>query len=250
MAMASMIMLIPAWPRIAPAIRLLNRREILLLCFSGIALGLHFAAWITSLFHTTIANSAVIVATQPVWVLILEIIFLKIRMNIKSVIGTATAFIGIIIISGSDFSTEREFLTGDMLSLAGALFVAVYIIIGRRLRQKMDNIVYTFMVYSIAAVTILIMALGNGENLTDYQAKTWIFFLLLALVPTLMGHSLYNWLLKYFQAHRVAITVLGEPIGAAILAVFFFSEIPGWWTIVGGVFILSGIFIVLKRVAE
>jgi len=96
-------------------------------------------------------------------------------------------------------------------------------------------------------VVLLIISLLYNENLTDYPTETWLIFLLLALVPTIVGHSLYNWLLKFVPAHKVATTILGEPIGASILAIIIFNEIPGWWTIIGGVLILSGIFIVLKK---
>jgi drug/metabolite transporter (DMT)-like permease len=102
-------------------------------------------------------------------------------------------------------------------------------------------------VYSIAALTILAAALITKENLLHFSVKTWLYFILLSLVPMLMGHSLYNWLLKYVPTHKVSTTTLGEPIGATILAIIIFNEIPGISTIVGGVLILIGIFAVLKK---
>jgi len=97
------------------------------------------------------------------------------------------------------------------------------------------------------AITILLIGLIQDENLTTFSANTWLMFILLALIPTVIGHSLYNWLLKFVEAHKVAITILGEPIGATILAIFFFNQIPGWGTIIGGILILSGICIVLMK---
>ncbi len=152
-----------------------------------------------------------------------------------------------IIITGGDISLGAEHLRGDLLALAGAFFAGIYLLIGRKLRVDLNNLEYIFIVYSIAALFLLIISLSYNENITDYPARTWIFFLLLALIPTVVGHSLYNWLLKYIPAYRVATVILGEPIGATILAIFFFYQIPGWWTMIGGVMILLGIYIVLRQ---
>lgn len=247
MAFASIILAIPAHKKVREALRILSRRQIILLITSGVVLGLHFASWVTSLFYTTISNSTIIVATQPIWILLMEATILKERIRVQSMIGMIVAVTGMVIISRGDFNLGREYIIGDLLALAGAIFAGFYMFIGRQLRARIDNLGYIFPVYSIAALTLIIISLGYGEDMTDYPLKTWLIFLLLALIPTLVGHSLYNWLLKFVPAHIVATTILGEPIGATILAVFFFSQIPGWSTVVGGAMILSGIFIVLRR---
>jgi len=247
MALSSILLALPAIPKIRQSLALLDRKELLLIFLSGLVLGLHFAVWVTSLFYTTISNSAILVATQPIWVLILELTFLREKIPTRAILGMIIAIGGMVIISHGDFSLGKQFIIGDLLAVAGAIFAALYLFIGRRLRAKLTNLGYIFPVYTIAAVTLLIISLFYNENLTTYPARTWLIFLLLALIPTLVGHTLYNWLLKYVPAHMVATTILGEPIGATILAIFFFDQIPGWWTVIGGVLILSGIFIVLKR---
>ena len=125
----------------------------------------------------------------------------------------------------------REYLIGGLLALARAFLAGLYLFIGRGIRSKIDNLSYVFPLYTMASITLLVICLINGENMINYDFKTWGFFFLLALIPTVIGHSLYNWLLGFIPAHKVATTVLGEPIGASILAVIFFSQIPGWWSI-------------------
>jgi drug/metabolite transporter (DMT)-like permease len=247
MALASIILAYPAMRKIRQTMSILTGQEKWLMLLSGSVLGLHFATWVTSLFYTTISNSVIIVSTQPIWVLIMEVIFLKSRLRKQPVIGMIIAIVGMIIISHGDLDLGTEYLIGDLLALAGAIFAAIYLIIGRKLRAKLDNIDYVFPVYTVAAICLLLIGLFRGENMHNFRIETWMFFILLALVPTVVGHSLYNWLLKYVDAHKVATTILGEPIGATILAIIFFDQIPSWWTAVGGVFILAGIFIVLKR---
>ncbi|MBN2226034.1 MAG: DMT family transporter [candidate division Zixibacteria bacterium] len=247
MALAAFILAIPSAAKTVRTWRGLNRRQRTLLLLSGFFLGLHFITWVSSLFYTTISNSIILVSTNPVFVMIMERLFFKQKAPVRSVIGMSTAIAGMIVIAGGDINLGREYIIGDILAVIGAVCVAIYLIIGRSLRSLVDNLSYTFPVYATAAGTILICGLFNGDNLTDYPSKTWLLFLLLALVPTLMGHSLYNWLLKFLPAHLVATTVLGEPIGATVLAIVFFQEIPGWATVIGGVMILSGIFVVMKR---
>jgi LPXTG-motif cell wall-anchored protein len=184
------------------------------------------------------------------FVLLMEALILRERVPVRSIAGMIVAIGGMIIISQGDFDLGREYIFGDMLALAGAFFAGLYLFIGRQLRARLDNLSYIYPVYTIAAITLIIISLLYNENLIHYPPRTWGIFLLLALIPTIIGHSLYNWLLKYVTAHMVATTILGEPIGATILAIFFFHQIPGWWTLVGGAMILSGIFIVLRRRKE
>ncbi len=245
MAIASLVLIIPFIHK-SRQLAKLNRREKYFLLFSGVMLGFHFITWITSLYHTTISNSVILVATSPIFVLILDYVVHKEKPQKRAFMGILIAIIGVAVISGGDIELGRKQLYGNLLALAGAVFVAVYFLIGRSLRGKIDNICYITPVYSVAAVVILIAALINGDNLVEFPARTWLYFALLALVPMLMGHSLYNWLLKYVPTYKVSTITLGEPIGATILAVVIFNEVPGWATISGGILILAGIFLVLR----
>ena len=135
MAFASIILAIPAHKKVREALRILSRRQIVLLLTSGIVLGLHFASWVTSLFYTTISNSTIIVATQPIWILLMEATILKEKIRVQSIIGMIVAVAGMVIISHGDFNLGREYIIGDLLALAGAIFAALYMFIGRQLRS-------------------------------------------------------------------------------------------------------------------
>ncbi len=246
-AIASVILAVPAIPRLRRSFKNISATDRLIMLSSGIALGLHFAVWITSLYYTTVSNSTILVATQPVFVLAMEALSGQEKIETRAVIGIALSLAGMIIISGGDINLGREYIIGDLLALAGAFLAGVYLFIGRKIRAKVDNFSYILPVYSISALTLLIICTISGVNMTDYPLRSWIFFLLLALIPTVIGHSLYNWLLEYVPAHKVATTILGEPIGATILAIFFLDQIPGWWTVIGGCLILLGIYIVLRK---
>ncbi len=229
------------------SLRKLSRNDLWRLTLAGIALGLHFATWISSLKYTSISSSVIIVSTQPFFVALCEAWLFKEKISRRAVIGMTLAFGGMIIISMSDFQLAGDALWGDGLALIGAICAGIYLLIGRSIRQKLDNRHYILPVYAVAALTLLIIGLFNHSPLSGFSNQTWLCFLLLALIPNVIGHSLYNYLLKFMRAHLVGITILGEPVGATILAAVIFSEYPETATYIGGVLILTGIFLALKR---
>ena len=134
-------------------------------------------------------------------------------------------------------------LTGNFLALAGAWMAAGYMLMGRSVRGNLSLTSYTFLVYGVSAIILLMLVLFTGLPLTGYSGTIYLWFFLLALIPQLLGHSSFNWALKYLPAAVVATALLGEPIGTTILAVIFLAEIPLAGEIFGGILILVGIYI-------
>ena len=239
-------------------LRLLRRDEIALALLSGLFLAMHFATWISSLEFTTVASSVVLVTTTPLWVALVSPIFLKEPITRPVMAGMILALIGGITIGLADTCTwhagglvcpdlgemvrGRAFL-GDLLALAGAMFAAAYVIIGRKLRVNVTLLSYIFLVYGAAAILLVVLMLISGGSAFGYPPSTYLWFLLLALIPQLLGHSSFNWALKYVSAAYVSITLLGEPIGATILAYFLLDEAPTTVKVFGAILILTGIFI-------
>ncbi|MCK5126350.1 MAG: DMT family transporter [candidate division Zixibacteria bacterium] len=242
----AVVILIPIGGRgLIKSLQKLSRLDCALIIISGIVLGLHFASWISSLKHTTIANSVIIVSTQPFFVAVAEAVIWKTKISKGVILGMVAAFIGMILISGIGSGIGAGSLLGEFLALIGAVCAGAYLIIGRKLRQNLKNRHYILSVYSIAAITLLIIAGFTSAPLSDFSDTTWIMFVLLALIPTVIGHSLYNYLLKYLKAHIVGLTILGEPIGAIVLAALIFGEYPAVTAVVGGALILIGIALAL-----
>lgn len=254
---ASLILAPVALTRHRDELKKLTRSDLLLGLLSGVFLAVHFATWISSLEFTSIASSVVLVSTGPLWVALLSPIFLKESLTKSVLIGMLLALLGGTIIGLSDscqidnglvcppfseFVQGKAFL-GNFLALAGAWAVAGYLMIGRKLRAGMSLIPYIFVVYGIAAIVLLGIMFTARQSPVGFSPMIYIWILLLALVPQLIGHSTYNWALRYLPAALVSITTLGEPIGSAILAYFILSEAPTLLTIFGGVLILAGIYV-------
>ena len=225
----------------------LPKRETLLLALSGLFLALHFATWISSLALTSVASSVVIVATQPIFAALFGFLFLKERMPWLSVLGLVLAIAGSAVIGAGDFSGGGKPLLGDLLSLSGAVFVAGYLLIGRSLRQSLPILAYIFPVYLFAALFLGLICLFTRTPLGPFPGTAYLWIFLLALVPQTLGHSLYNWALRHVKAYVVGVAVLGEPIGAALLAVFLFKEIPGPASYLGAGLILVGVILALYK---
>jgi len=250
-----------ALSRYREELKRLTRHEILLGIVSGLFLAAHFATWITSLEYTTIASSVVFVATGPLWVAILSPLLLNERLTRAAAIGLLVAILGGVLIGVSDACAwngglrcpdlaqvlQGRAMWGNFLALAGAWAVSGYLIIGRKLRSGMSLIPYIFLVYGIAAIALIIIMFAAGQTLAGYPSQTYLWIFLLAAFPQLIGHSTYNWALRYLPASFVAVTTLGEPIGSAILAFFLLKETPTPVVITGGVLILTGIYLASRN---
>jgi drug/metabolite transporter (DMT)-like permease len=242
-------------------IKRLTRSQILAGFVSGIFLALHFATWISSLEYTSVASSVVFVSTGPLWVALLSPIFLKENLARPAIVGLGLSLVGGTIIGLSDACVWNSGLScpalrdvlhghamlGNFLAMAGAWAVTGYLILGRKLRASISLIPYIFMVYGFAAVTLIAIMFAFGKSPFGYAPKTYGWIFLLAALPQLIGHSTYNWALKYLPATLVAVTTLGEPIGSAILAFFILNETPTMVAVAGGVLILTGIYLASKK---
>ncbi|MBE9474155.1 MAG: DMT family transporter [Chloroflexi bacterium] len=232
---------------------------------SGIFLALHFATWISSLEFTTVVSSVVLVSTAPLWVALLSPITIKEPLTKSILIGLGMAFIGVVIVGVSDVCLFKdgkllcpsfnefirgEAFVGDLLALVGAWMAAGYLLIGRRLRVGISLVPYIFVVYGVAAIVLTILMFASGETAFGYPPQTYLWLILLALVPQIMGHSSFNWALGYLSAAFVSLTLLGEPIGSAVLAFILLDEMPTVLKIFGAILILAGIYVASRGEAK
>jgi drug/metabolite transporter (DMT)-like permease len=228
-------------------LRSLTRRELAFVLAAGSLLAAHFAAWITSLVYTSVAASVVLVTTSPLFVALIAHFVLGERLTPRLLLGMAVAIAGSVVIGVGDLQEGGGQLGGDLLALLGAVAVAGYLLIGRRLRARLSLLGYVFPVYATSAVLLMGVALLSGSRLTGYTLDTWVQLLLLALVPQILGHSSLNWALKHLSATYVSLSVLAEPIGSTLLAWWILRERPTWSAVVGGMVILVGLFLATRR---
>jgi drug/metabolite transporter (DMT)-like permease len=223
----------------------LSCRSRQLIFLAGILLALHFATWIASIQMTKIAHSLVLMSTHPVFALLLSPLFLRERGSWYAVVAAILTLFGIITIAGQDvLSFDGKFL-GDMLALASALFVTLYMLIARHQRDKIDLIPYLVAVYASATVGLFLLILFNGYSIFHYPVEVHGIMFLLALIPTGIGHSLINWAARKIPVYKVNFSILGEPVIASILAYFLFQEQPYGLFYLGAAFIMLGIFLAL-----
>jgi drug/metabolite transporter (DMT)-like permease len=223
-----------------------ERKELGWFFLSGLLLSLHFALWIASLKYTSVASSVVLVTTHPIFVGIGGWLLLRERMGVGLVLGIALSVLGSGLISYGDMSLSTEALMGDGLALLGAIAASGYLLVGRKMRKDQELFSYVFPVYSMAGLILILLSLIFRQSFWGYSPSTYFYFLLLALVPQLIGHTTFNWALKYLPVSMVAVAILGEPIGSTILAYFILGEGLTVWKILGGVSIFAGILIALR----
>lgn len=245
MLIASAVVLPFAARRLKNTLRQLNSRDAWLIIVAGAALALHFWLWITSLSHTSIASSVVLVTSHPAMVAVLSFILWRERLDRAAILGILVAFAGLIVINLGSFSFGSSVFEGNLMALAAAGAMAAYLLTGRHLRERIDALSYLAMVYTLAAILLLAAAVIANENFLGYSAKTYWMLALLGLVPQLIGHTSLNLAVRRLPATVVSVAILGEPVGATLLGWAALGEAPGTKEVVGGLIILCGILMVV-----
>ncbi len=220
----------------------LTRHDYTLAAAAGFFLALHFATWIASLDYTSVANSVVLVNTNPLWVGLLSPLVTGDRLTRPLAIGIGVSLLGVILIGAEGFAGDGQTLMGDGLALTGGLCAAFYLMLGRNLRRKLSLLAYVTLCYGSAAIFIWTAVLVLGQPLAGYTPTTWLAFAGLAVVAQLVGHTAYNWALGYFSAALIALSLLGEPVLSTLLAYLLFGEGLTWFKVTGGALILTGIY--------
>jgi drug/metabolite transporter (DMT)-like permease len=226
-------------------LRELGRRDLTLAAGAGLFLALHFATWIASLEYTSVLISVVLVSTGPLWVALLEVVFLHARLNRLIVVGLGVAFAGGLGIAaaGSGGAEGSNPALGAVLSLIGAITFACYLVTGRKLRGKLPLWPYVWLVYSCAAIFLIALVLVTGTLVTGFPPEGYFWVLLMALFPQLIGHTSFNFALRYLPATYVGIAGQLEPIGSGLVAMIAFGEVPTLGQLAGSALIVTGVLL-------
>lgn len=238
-----------------PELKTFTRKEYIYSIIAGVFLAFHFILWFESLEYTSVASSVVLVTLQPIFSFIGTYLFFKEKISIHAILSAVIAIVGSFIISWGDFKVSGMALFGDFLALAACAMVTAYLLFGQRVRKTHSLTAYTFIVYSISTVTLLFYCLSIGDPLGGYPSSDWAYFLLLAIIPTLLGHSLFNWSIKWISTNVISISILFEPVGAIILAYLLIGETVMLSQVIGGSIIVLGILLFafekkFKKVAD
>jgi len=239
-----------AWLKAGREIMRLGRRELGLCLLSGLFLAMHFWTWISSLEYTSVASSAALVTTNPLWVGLASAVLLRERPAPAALAGIALTVAGSVLIfaadSGGSEGAATNPLLGNTLALIGAISASGYLLVGRALRTRISLTAYVWLAYTVAAMLLGVALAAGGTSLSALPAPAWGLMLLLAIGPQLFGHTAFNWAVRRLTATFVAIAILGEPVGAALLAWFFFEEGFTTLQLAGFVILLAGIFVAAR----
>ena len=215
---------------------------IVLSVLSGLFLAIHFFLWFESLQHTSVASSTTIVCTEVIWVCLGFCLFLKGRISKKAAAAIAVTLLGSVLIALADSGEGEGHLEGDILAVLAAVCSAVYMLFGRSAQKKLSTTVYTYLVYGSCALVLVVICLIQGNGLLASGMNPVVVGAALALFSTILGHTIFSWALKFYSPSFVSACKLLEPVGAGILAVFLFGEIPAPVALLGAVLILAGVW--------
>ena len=239
-------------------LRTLTARDFGLLAVVGLALAAHFATWILSLELVDVATSVVLVTSHPLLVAAVSHVVFRERVTRPVAVGIALGFGGVVLIAYAQGGQGTTTLLGSALAFLGAIFAGIYLLAGRRLRQRMDLAPYATTVYGFSFLFLLAFAVLTATPVVvrDNAAPLMGIFLAMALVSQIGGHTMYNYALKHVSATLVSTSLLGEPVGASILAFLLLGEVPGCraggvcaatgLVVLGSAFALAGIYLTAR----
>jgi drug/metabolite transporter (DMT)-like permease len=234
--------LVGAWRRLAT----LRPRDVRAIVISGACLAAHFGLWTVSLAYTSVASSVVFVSTHPVFVAVLEWLWLRQPVGALAALGAVLTVAGSLVIGANDLQVGGQALWGDILALGGAVAMVGYLLIGRRLRQRLDFLSYSTPVYFVAWLGLLAWTSAGGEDVRAFPASDLVWFFALAVFATIGGHTVFNWALRHVPAGVVAATLVGEPVCSAVLAWLILGQAIGPLVAIGGGIILLGIYLAAR----
>ena len=223
------------------------RRTLGLCAASGAFLALHFILWIGSLRHTSVASSVLLVSMNPLFVALGSALFLREQPSRRVLAAVCVSLLGMVLMAWAGLLGGTRSLTGDAMALGGAVMASGYLLSGRRARASLPLPQYACLTYGCAGLLLLVICLAARQPLLGFSSKTTLYLVLLALGPQLLGHSTFNWALRYLPASTVALVILGEPIGSTLLAYLLLGEGITPLKAAGGLLILVGIYVGLQR---
>ena len=220
----------------------------------GIILALHFTFWIASLASskdTSVASSVILVTAHPVLVAPIAHYFFKEKLSYVNITGICISLIGVtILVFGNEIVTSGlDSLEGNILAILGGICAGLYILGGRKIRKTVSVIPYAFIVYAIATIVLFFLCLIFSSQIINLRMEAYEIIFLMAIVSGIFGHTLYNWSLGHIRASLASVALLGEPLGSTVLALIlpWIQQVPSNYSIIGGVFILSGIYLTSKN---
>ena len=229
----------------AEEVRSQSTFTLLEMSLTGILLGAHFSFFITSVKETSVAASVLLATCHVVYVAILGRFFFGETLSKKAILGTSIALGGILVLFGGDLIDNPGNFKGNFFAFISGILAGLYYLSGRRLRKTISLQTYAFVVYLFSFLTMFFVVLIQNLNYENLPMSEIQLFLLMALIPTLLGHTMQNWALGYLPAYIVSISLLAEPIGSCLLALLFFQEIPSFGVILGGLIVIVGLYVVI-----
>ncbi|MGK0553537.1 DMT family transporter [Macrococcus capreoli] len=227
-------------------LRSLSNKAKIIMSVSGIVLAVHYLLWFESLQYTSVASSTVIVTLQPIFAVIGGYYIFRERYSIRALSGVLLAVIGCIVIGYNDLKLSGIALYGDLLAFIAALVITVYFYVGQYVRVSTSLVVYSILSYGSSALTLLLINILRGNNMLSFSATTWMAFIGLAVFATIMGQSLFNYLIKWLSTTVISMSILGEVVGTVILSYLFLGEFITLSQLIGiGIILLGQVLFII-----
>ena len=243
----TVLLMLPFGTKQLAKLKDITRKDWMLLALAGFFLALHFWLWMASLNYTSIASSTIILTLEPVFVMIGAYFAFGDKIGKLAFAGLTVALGGAVVVGSGDFGLSGEEFKGDLLSFFGMLAVVANLLLAKVILRRVPSYLYSLVTFAVAFVCFAAFNGASGYGFAGYPPGEWLIFALLAIVPTVLGHMIFNWLLQYVNPTTISMSVLAEPVGASLLGWMLFRETPTAFQWIGGAFIILGLLLYMKN---
>ncbi|RLL42132.1 DMT family transporter [Oceanobacillus piezotolerans] len=223
--------------------RLIQKKNWIFIILAGVFLALHFILWFESLNYTSVTSSVLFISILPLFAFLGTYLFLGERFSPGVVISMIIIIFGSVIIGWGDLQISGLAFFGDTLAIFGAIAMTAYLLFGQQTRKHVSLITYTFIIYGISSLTLFLYNVILQNSFSGYSADYWAIFAALAIIPTFLGHSLFNWASRWLSNSTISMAIVLEPIGASILAYVILEETIASHQVLGGTIIIFGLLL-------
>lgn len=225
-------------------LRSMSRRQWRLTVAAGVLLAAHFAAWVPSLTLTSVASATALVCLQPIWAALIAR-WRGYEVSGRAWLGIAISVAGAVLLTGLDLSVSGDALVGDALALVGGMLSAAYVVLGEEVRKSLGTTTYTTVCYTTAAIVLVVACVASGAALVGYDGRTWWLLIAVTVGPQLLGHSIFNRVLRSVSSTVVSLVILFEIPGATLLAWLWLDQSLRWAALPALVLLLGGLALVI-----
>jgi len=222
-------------------------RQALLVAAGGVFFALDLTVWNTSILLTSAATATLLANNASLWVGLGALFLFREHLPLRYWCGLLISIAGMAVLLGAASWHTFHWHLGELLAIAASFFYAAYLLTTQRAREGVDTVTFMAISHAAGALLLLVLNLAAGSRLSGYSTRSWLALIGMGLISQMLGWLAINYAIGHLRAAPVSVTLLGQVVVTALLSIPILGELPSTHQVVGGVVVLTGIYLANQR---